>query len=339
MADAASGKPTKPIDLPGTQSVSCPAWSPDGSKLALSVQEGSASRLAIYDFQNNQLNYLTGTAHSFIQASWSPDGRYLVCASDTVQNEKTVVCTKDHFNLVVFPMNTVEKPRLLKTISNALNVNPIFTPEGNEILFLSDWDGFRDLYKISIETKEIKRLTRYATSISGLTPLSPAISMANNGTVVYSMFQNHKYAIYSAHIDSFKQTNVQWHDEKIDAAVLSPVKAQKKTQVDSLLNSLASMRVSSTETKDVPFKTKFKLDNISNTSFGVASGRLGTGVAGSVSMIFSDIAGQHQLYGNLALSGDIYDFGGQVAYVNQKERSNGGHRCRTCHTGMVPLCL
>lgn len=34
-------------------------------------------------------------------------------------------------------------------------------------------------------------------------------------------------------------------------------------------------------------------------------------------MIFSDIVGNNQLFSVLFLNGEIYDFGGQVAYINQ----------------------
>lgn len=41
-------------------------------------------------------------------------------------------------------------------------------------------------------------------------------------------------------------------------------------------------------------------------------------------MIFSDMLGNNQLYSSLALNGEIYDFGGQVAYVNQKSKVKWG---------------
>jgi outer membrane protein assembly factor BamA len=41
---------------------------------------------------------------------------------------------------------------------------------------------------------------------------------------------------------------------------------------------------------------------------------------GGVEMLFSDITGGHQIYTALAVNGEVYDFGGQVTYFNQKNR-------------------
>ena len=41
-------------------------------------------------------------------------------------------------------------------------------------------------------------------------------------------------------------------------------------------------------------------------------------------MIFSDILGNSQLYSSLSLNGEIYDFGGQTAYMNQKSKIKWG---------------
>jgi hypothetical protein len=79
------------------------------------------------------------------------------------------------------------------------------------------------------------------------------------------------------------------------------------------------------KTKDVPYKPKFGLDYIGNTGVGVQTGGVyGTGVAGGVNGIFSDMLGDHQLYGALSLNGEIYDLAGQFAYLNQQHRFNWG---------------
>jgi hypothetical protein len=47
-------------------------------------------------------------------------------------------------------------------------------------------------------------------------------------------------------------------------------------------------------------------------------------LSGGVNGIFSDILGNNQLFGALAINGEIYDFGGQFAYLNQDKRINWG---------------
>ena len=77
--------------------------------------------------------------------------------------------------------------------------------------------------------------------------------------------------------------------------------------------------------KVMPFKSKFKLDYISNTAnIGISTGMYRNNQAGSIYMIFSDMVGNNQLYSSLSLNGQIYDFSGQVSYINQKGKIKWG---------------
>lgn len=76
--------------------------------------------------------------------------------------------------------------------------------------------------------------------------------------------------------------------------------------------------------KSIPFKSKFKLDYIANTGAGVSTSRFGTGLSGGVQAIFSDILSRDQIFAAANVNGEIYDFGAQVAYVNQQSRWNWG---------------
>jgi hypothetical protein len=74
-----------------------------------------------------------------------------------------------------------------------------------------------------------------------------------------------------------------------------------------------------------PYQPKFKLDYLGNTGVGLSTGSgFGTGLAGGVNGIFSDILGNNQLFGAVSLNGEIYDLGGQFAYLNQKKKINWG---------------
>ena len=53
------------------------------------------------------------------------------------------------------------------------------TFNGNSIFFLSDRDGFRNLYRYNLVTGKIYQQTKYLTGISGITMQSPAISISN----------------------------------------------------------------------------------------------------------------------------------------------------------------
>ena len=74
---------------------------------------------------------------------------------------------------------------------------------------------------------------------------------------------------------------------------------------------------------------KFKLDYIGgSTGLGVGTGTFGTVQAWRAECrCYSQILlGNHQVGTTLALNGDIYDFGGQITYVNKANIELPGDR-------------
>src|SRR5690606_27840373 len=81
-------------------------------------------------------------------------------------------------------------------------------------------------------------------------------------------------------------------------------------------------------TQEIPYRPRLSLEHIGNeVGLGVSTGGpfgTQTGMAGAVNMLFGDMLGYQKAYGALALNGEIYDFGGQLAYLNQRRRVNWG---------------
>jgi len=109
------------------------------------------------------------------------------------------------------------------------------------------------------------------------------------------------------------------------AATIPPLKNAETPIIDKFFtdaNRSAVFPVDSFEVKE--FDPRFGLTFIGNSGMGATTGRFGTGMSGGVSMMFSDILGENQLFTMLSINGEIYDFGGQVGYVNQRRRINWG---------------
>ncbi|OZA54269.1 MAG: tolB protein precursor, partial [Sphingobacteriales bacterium 39-40-5] len=83
-------------------------------------------------------------------------------------------------------------------------------------------------------------------------------------------------------------------------------------------------RIPKDSIRTIAYKPKFKLDYLSSNGVGASVGRFGTGLASGIQGVFSDILGRNQIFATAAVNGEIYDFGGQVAYVNQQSRINWG---------------
>ncbi|HOV84320.1 MAG TPA: hypothetical protein PLE52_05875 [Paludibacteraceae bacterium] len=323
VVDIAKNK-VKLIEMKGIESFSNPEWSPDGKYIVFTGLIEGIGDLYLYNFETGEIERLTNDVFSNIHPSWSPDGNYIVYATEKINRSGS---KKFSFALSLLDMKT-KKSKNLDIFPMADNLNPRFSNDGRFIYFLSDADGFRNLYKYDLQTDKVYRLTEFMTGISGITLFSPAITTdRENNLIAYTYYFNKNYEIYIASDHDFIANEVDKHSVNFDASTLPILKHVGPNVVDSLLYhrpSLLALPVDSVS--KVPYRPKFKLDYISNTAgIGISTGPVNTTeMGGSIFMIFSDMLSNHQLYTSLSLNGEIYDFGGEVAYINQTNKVKWG---------------
>ncbi len=318
---------TKEIEIKGVPSFNNPAWSPDGNYLVFNGLVDGRPNLFQYDLNSKEVTWLTNDRYSYAHASFSPDGRYLVFATDRPQRTQVGEQLNLKMNLAIMDLNDESRSiRVLDVFPGADNVNPAFSADQDGIFFLTNADGYRNLHLFDLESGDVFRLTDYYTGISGITHMTPSFSVARKtGKIMYSYFQNGKYSILKAHPSDFERVQVDPDVIDMTAATLPPFERPGPSIVDmSLEDEPKENIVSADSLQKKPFDPRFGLSFIGSSGVGVATSRFGTGMAGGVSMMFSDIIGDHQMFATLAVNGEIYDFGGMVAYLNQKGRINWG---------------
>ncbi len=327
MVDVDKGGISKEFDIPGVPSFSNPAWSPDGKWIVVSGLVNGFSDLYAFCPETGEVRQLTDDHYSDLQPNWSEDGRFIVYATDRKIKGQTNLYKKNTTNIAILDTRT-GSIELIPVFPGADNLNPVFSSGNREIWFLSDRDGYRNLYTYDLNDRKTYMMTNYMTGISGITYLSPAISIAREtGRVTYSYYTNNGYQVFSARPADFTPVEVSPDIVNLEAAVLPPLKKPGSNLVDrNLYNTGAEDKeVSEKQFTSVPYRPKFKLDYISNINVGVSTGYWGTGgTSGSVNAIFSDMVGHNTIYTSLALNGEIYDFGGVVTYLNQKNKINWG---------------
>lgn len=324
ILDVAKSQIIKEYRIPGVQSFSNPSWSPDGEKIVITGQVDGIGDLYLFNINTFETDRLTTDFSSNIHPAWSPDGNYIVYSQERI-NEVTGK-KKFSFDIAVYHVRK-KTTEVIDLFGDAFNLNPFFSPDGKGIFFLSDADGFRNLYKYELEAGRVYRLTDYPTGISGITAYSPAISVPSGAKLIaYNYYRRNDYEIWTAEESQFKRTEVDRNLYDMSAATLPPLKHAALNMVDKALFSRAEMPGLKAESLNtVPYKSKFKLDYISNSgSIGVSTGMYRNGMQGSINAIFSDMVGNNQLYTSLNLNGEIYDFGGQVAFINQKGKVKWG---------------
>ena len=300
-------------------------WAPDGDHVAFSGLKNGHSDIYIYNLKTKALNQLTNDVYSDFQPSFSRDGKYIVFSTDRVALQSNSREVDIPMNLAIIDVVTKEI-RNLDIFPDANNLNPHFSGSGSHIYFLSNGDGFRNMFRYELETGKVERMTDYFTGISGITEYSPAMSISNNDEIVYSYFKKTQYAIYKAKSSEFTPEVIDASVSNFDAAMLPPNVNRGVNIVNTnLRNFNVFERISDQQITNIPYTPKFKLDYLANSGVGMSVGsRYGAGIASGVQGIFSDILGYNQIFAALNINGEIYDFGGQVAYINQRSRLNWG---------------
>ncbi|MFW5699485.1 MAG: basic secretory protein-like protein [Bacteroidota bacterium] len=325
LVDVKKGKIKRNISFDELQSLSNPNWSPDGKSIVFSGMKNGNSNIYLYELESEKLIQLTDNPYSNIQPWWSPDGGSIVFVTDRPQHGQNGKSTdKFTLNLAIFDLNE-NSTRVLDIFPGSDNLNPVFDSAGHSIYFLSDRDGFRNLYNVDLNTGKVYQLTSYLTGISGITMLSPALSISKDNHLTYSHYYNQNFSIYRAPDTLFRWEEVDPLAVDMIASELPPRQHRKENIVDRQLAVRPRVAMTPQEKfKPVPYRPKFKLDYISNSGIGFGTSRFGTAMAGSVSAIFSDVVGDNTIFSSLSLNGEIYDFGGQATYFNQKRRINWG---------------
>lgn len=321
IVDVKKKKVTKIINIPGLQSFSYPSWSPDGKTILLLGQKEGQSDLFLYTFKTKKIKQLTNDFYAEMQANWSPDGKKIIFTTDYYYVNRSLYPVKYHIGILDL---TTHKKYYPQIFPGANNMNPQFDKNAENVYFLSDYDGFRDLYRYNFSDNQIYRMTRFFTGISGITKYSPAFTINyTQNKIVYNYFGNHQYQLVQSDIKDFYNQLITNTQIKIAPSLLPPKMDLNYSLVERLIrNQYNDLKIDIVEKKYLP---KFKLDYISNIGLGVGTSTMyGAGMQGGISMIFSDMLGQNQLFAAASINGEVYDFGAYAAYFNQKHRIGWG---------------
>jgi len=312
-----TGKLIRKFTIPGVETFSNPAWSPSGEFIVVSGLKNGQSDLFLYNLQSKKVEQLTNDNYSDIHPGWIGN-KQIVFASD--RDEKYKLNYKFKIAVLNLPDKSI---KVFKFFPGSDNLNPVFSPQDTGIYFLSNNDGFRDLYVYKPNSLKVYKLTNLFTGVSGITELSPAVSVSSNtGKIAYSYYNKRKYEIYAASIPEFQSKEVKPNNYNNAAAIL-PGKPEKKNGLALIKNNYRSIS-DTIVLKPLTYKPKFKLDYLGNTGIGIAGSRFGAGLGGGINAILGDVLGNNQVFTGIALNGRLADIAGTVAYINQQKKINFG---------------
>lgn len=306
-----------------------PNWSPDGRNIVVTGLEEGQTDLYEINVRTKRARRLTNDVYSEIMPYYSPDGRRIYFSTDEISYREGRTGPSWNFNLAYLDLANETVVHLDHIFPGADNLNPVIDQEGR-LYFLSDRDGYRNMYMYNIHDNGLYQVTDIVTGVSGITPFSAAISVTRDGRrIFYNYYTDNSYEIYSYTPDVSKMTPVDPGDVDNSAAQLPSMTRRSPQIVTRNLMTLDDHPlVSVSEFQREKYRPQFKLDYISGGGgVGVGTGNFigtSTGLAGGVDAIFSDMLGNNQIYSTLALNGEIYDLGAQIIYRNQSGKIGWG---------------
>ncbi len=326
IMDWRKGSIERRISIAGVTALSNPAWSPDGNQIAFSGMDGGISDLYIFDLPTNEVRQLTNDRFGDLQPTWSPDGKKIAFVSDRGENGTNF--EELSFAKVRLAVIDVESEEIESIVPfpGARHHNPQYSPDGRSLFFISDYEGFKDVYRYDLGERATYRITNLKTGVSGITSLSPAMTVAaQSGRMAFSVFKNNEYDVFALESDETVGTRVDMNTERSMAGILPPRGSLNSGLVSNYLDDPLTGLPDPQEYPSRSYKPGLKLDFVAPPSVGVtAGGPFGTGVAGGVAFFFSDMLGNHNLAVVAQANGTFKDVGGEVSYINQKRRFNYG---------------
>jgi Tol biopolymer transport system component len=288
--------------FPDLVALSSPSWDPAGEALAfVGLSKAGFSDVYVYHIAADSLERLTQSRFLEEDPAWSPDGGWVVYATDSIPGGD-----QGYKNLVALELATGSTRAL--TMGPWRDTDPRWSPDGRHLVFTSDRSGLAALYEVDLEGNG-RRLLR---SSGGVLDGEPFLTRDPDGTereaLLFAGYENGQASIWRLMAPEGGGENF----------ALPPDSSAMNWSWRGVLPDSGQVVATA------PYRRRFSLD--------LAQG--GTSVGGNTSVeaaqaLFSDFLGDHlillELYSITQDLDNLFEnIGGEVTYLNLKQRVNWG---------------
>ncbi len=329
IVDSSNGEITRRIGFKedGIGALANPAWSPDGRYIAFSGSVGGISDLFLYDFEAESTIRLTNDKFADLQPTWSPDGRTLAFTSDRGPETNFESLAYSRFQLATIDIET-RAVRVLPAFGNVKHISPHYSADGSRLYFISDQDGFSDIYELTLGSGAIRRVTNLATGVSGHTYLSPALSVSASGLAAYTVFDHREFHIYALELNGDAPVVTVVDQPELQAGRrLPPANPDRFSRIATYLADAQTglLPAGAFEPEEAErYRSGLSLDYLGQPTIGVGTDSYGNYVGGGTSAFFSDMLGDKNLSVAIQAQGTFKDLGGTAFYSDLSDRWNWG---------------
>jgi Tol biopolymer transport system component len=335
VMDTRNGKVIEEIRVDEAGEVLNPSWSPDGRYLVFSANVGGLSDLFLYDFEAASIRRLTNDVYADLQPAWAPDGRRVAFVTDRYSSNANRF-EFGNYRLATWDLETGQIHQL-PSIPGVKHINPQWSADGNDLFFVADRDGVSNIYRMTVASGRLSKVTNVFTGVSGITGISPVIShAANMDRMTFTSFQRGDYAIYRVDDTGgaqgeFVATLSTVLPDPADpdlpavssAGVLPPADREPGIVQTYLANSSQGL-VDENAFGTEDYSPGLSLDFLSQPQLAFAVDNYGAYLGAGISAFWSDMLGGHNLATAFQIDGGVKDIGALVGYTNRTSRWNWG---------------
>lgn len=320
VIDMAGDGRDRKILLPSLGQVLSPSWSPDGRRIAFAGLAGGVTDLFVYDLARGELTRLTDDLYADLQPAWSPDGESLAFVTDRFSTDLKTLrfgATKlAILRLADRHVAAIAGPR------GSSQTNPQWSGDGDALYFIADPRGVSNVYRIELASGALAQVSDVAGGVTGLTPTSPALSVARDAPVL--AFTSYRHGGYDIQLARGIATAGRPVIDDGVGAEGAAVDAAPVTALDRILadTSFALPALDATTPRD--YAPRLSLESIGQPYLSSGGGPLGGFVRGGGSLMFGDLLGERRVATFVQAGNHLRDLAVGVAYLNREQRWNWG---------------
>ena len=335
VLDVRRAERVQEIAIPGVGEITGPTWSPDGNTVVVSGLSGGITDLYAVELRTGRATRLTDDRYTEMQPAFSPDGRRLAFVTDRFGTRLDAL-TYAPYQLAIMELDT-RAVTPVPGMAGAHNLDPQWTPDGASLFFVSNRSGIPNVYRVALSGGAVSRVTDVFSGVSGITDVSPSISLSRDGSrLVFTAFEDKGHNLYTI-TDPAKLAGVPVApgradgSDSPDAAMLPPMPRSPErpfNRVAAMLADRTSGLPSAAEAAayaTAPYRARLGLDYLGQPQVGVSvGGPFGGGVSGGIFGVFSDVLGRHTVGGAIQAQGQLDEIGFAFQYLNRGTRWNLG---------------
>ena len=317
LLDVDGGQSSRDLRFDQFEEMYSPTWSPTGDAIAFAALSGGATDLFIVDLKEQHVRRLTHDQFADVQPAWSPDGRSIAFATDRFST-RLVELKWGSLQIALIDIATGAVSRL-GADEVASQRDPAWSPDGANVFFVGDRGDISNIFRFDRDSGGVFQITDIHTGVSGVTRLSPALSVAGaSGALAYSVFAGGGYEIHT--IESGPGLDGQLVPAPSPIVTASADRTDENVPVPQLPAIVDPQRSSG----DHKYRPKLGLEALGMPYFSAGGGAFGTSVQGGSSFLFGDLLGDRQLFTAVHLSSQLDESAFMATYLDRGSRWNWG---------------